>query len=72
MEYNKLYLNFISLTLTRVTGGDDGARYNGDKSAEILELTDDASWVKIGQMKNARSFFGLSKVDVPTFDNRCQ
>ena len=71
MEYIKLYLNFISLTLTRVTGGTGG--YDGsDRSDEILELRDDASWVKIGQMKNARSFFGLSKVDVQNFDNRCQ
>ena len=68
MEYN-LYLICTYLTLAGVTGGRDDDSDNYD---EILELTDGASWVKIGQMKNARSFFGLSKVDVQNFDNRCQ
>ncbi len=68
VEY-KLYLIFTSLTLARVTGGRDDY---GDESDEILELTDGASWVKIGQMKNTRSSFGLSIVDVQTFKNTCQ
>ena len=67
MQY-KLYLIFISLTLARVTGGqDDNKHYD-----EILELTDGTNWVRIGHMKNARSFFGISKVDVKTFIKTCQ
>ena len=69
MSGYKLYLIFISLKLARVTGGKDD---DNDRSDEILELTDSASWVKIGQMKNARNLFGISKVDAQSFKNTCQ
>ena len=64
-----MYLIFIPLTLATVTGG---LLRGLDNSDEILELTDGASWVKIGQMKNARSYFGLSNVDAKIFKNICQ